>query len=203
MQDVVICLWGRAGIDRAAQGLLGAGGRLAESLGGKSRAVILGPADDALIAAAQAAADTVVVVEDELLGEYHPENFLTALVSVCKRFSPRAVLLGNDSAGQELAPRLAHRLGGSAAGDAVDVKVADGRMLVTRGVYGGKATAVIALPRSPASCVGPRSGDGARRGSRRRAKSSGFDWDWCPMLASRSYRATSKPRRERDWKMPG
>jgi len=149
VQDVVICLWGRAGIDRAAQGLLGAGGRLAESLGGKSRAVILGPADDTLIAAAQAAADSVVVVEDELLAEYHPENFLTALVSVCKRFSPRAVLLGNDSAGQELAPRLAHRLGGSAAGDAVDVKVADGRMLVTRGVYGGKATAVIALPRSP------------------------------------------------------
>ena len=149
VQDVVIFLWGRAGIDRAAQGLLGAGGRLAESLGGKSRAVMLGPADDALICAAQAAADAVVVVEDELLGEYHPENFLSALVSFCKRYSPRAVLLGNDAAGQELAPRLAHRLGGSAAGDAVDVKVADGRVLVTRGVYGGKATAVIALARSP------------------------------------------------------
>ena len=150
MQDVVICLWGHAGIDRAAKGLFGVGRRLAENLGGKSRALVLGPADDALISAAQAAADAVVVVEDELLGEYHPENYLSALVSLCKKFSPRAVLLGNDAAGQELTPRLAHRLGGSAAGDAVDVKIADGRVLVTRGVYGGKATAVIALPRSPA-----------------------------------------------------
>ena len=129
-------------IDRAAQGLLGAGRRLAESLGGESRAVILGPADEALIAAALAAADAVVVVEDELLGEYHPENYLAALVAVCKRLSPRAVLLSNDTPGQELAPRLAHRLGGSAAGDAVNVAVVHGRLHVRRGVYGGKANAV-------------------------------------------------------------
>jgi electron transfer flavoprotein alpha subunit len=59
------------------------------------------------------------------------------------------VLLGNDTFSQELAPRLAHRLGGSAAGDAVEVSVTDGKLQVTRGVYGGKATAVIALARSP------------------------------------------------------
>ncbi len=55
------------------------------------------------------------------------------------------VLLGNDTYGQELAPRLAHRLGGSAAGDAVDITASAGQLRVTRGVYGGKATAVIAL----------------------------------------------------------
>ncbi len=149
MQDVVTFLWGRAGIDRAAQGLLGAGRRLAESLGGKLRAAVLGPADDSLIAAVQSVADTTVVAEDELLGEYHPENYLAALVAVCKQLSPRAVLLANDSASQELAPRLAHRLGGSAAGDAVQVTIENDKLHVTRGVYGGKATAVIALARSP------------------------------------------------------
>jgi electron transfer flavoprotein alpha subunit len=89
------------------------------------------------------------VIEDELLGEYNPEEFLSALTAVCKKLAPQAVLLGNDTYSQELAPRLAHRLGGSAAGDAVDVAVADGQLRVTRGVYGGKATAVIALARSP------------------------------------------------------
>ncbi|HET6327781.1 MAG TPA: electron transfer flavoprotein subunit alpha/FixB family protein [Planctomycetaceae bacterium] len=149
MADVITLVWGPAGVDRAAQGLLGAGRRLAESLGGKLRAAVLGATDDASIAAIQSVADTVLVVEDEVLGEYQPENYLTALVAVCKKLSPSAVLLGNDTASQELAARLAHRLGGSAAGDAVDVSVADGRLQVTRGVYGGKATAKIALARSP------------------------------------------------------
>ena len=48
MPDVVTYLWGRAGVDRATQGLLGAGRRLADGSGGKLRAVVLGPADDRL-----------------------------------------------------------------------------------------------------------------------------------------------------------
>ncbi len=150
MSDVISFVWGQAGVDRAAQGLLGAGRRLAESLNGKLRVAVPGPTDDSVISALQTMADTVLVVEDELLAEYHTENYLAALVAICKKLSPRAVLLGNDTFSQELAPRLAHRLGGSAAGDAVDVAVVDGRVHVTRGVYGGKATAVIALARSPA-----------------------------------------------------
>jgi electron transfer flavoprotein alpha subunit len=147
--DVVTCLWGRGGIDRAALGVLGAGRRLADGLEGKLRAVVLGAADESLARAAQAAADTVTLVEDELLGQYNPEDFVAALTAVCEKMAPQAVLLGNDSYSQELAPRLAHRLGGSAAGDAVNVAVSDGKLQVTRGVYGGKATAVIALARSP------------------------------------------------------
>ncbi len=149
MSDVVTCLWGRAGWDRAAQGLLGAGRRLADELGGKLRTIVLGPADEALVTAAQAVADSVVIAEDETLAEYNPESYLAALTAACQKFAPRAVLLGNDAYGQELAPRLAHRLGGSAAGDAVELSVADGQLRVTRGVYGGKATAVIALMKSP------------------------------------------------------
>ncbi len=149
MSDVLAFVWGAAGVDRAAQGLMGAGRRLADSLQGKLRVAVLGTTDESAVNALRAAADTVLVVEDELLGEHNAENYLAALVAVCKRLSPRAVLLGNDTPGQELAPRLAHRLGGSAAGDAVDVAISEGRLRVTRGVYGGKATAVIALARSP------------------------------------------------------
>jgi electron transfer flavoprotein alpha subunit len=149
VSDVITFVWGHAGVDRATQGLLGAGRRLADSLKGELRVAVLGSTDDPAVSAIQKVADTVLVVEDELLGEYHPENYLAALVAVCKRGSPSTVLLGNDTFSQELAPRLAHRLGGSAAGDAVDVAVVDGRLHVTRGVYGGKATAVIALARSP------------------------------------------------------
>ncbi len=149
MQDVVCCLWARAGWDRAAQGVLGAGRRLADALGGKLRAVVLGTADDALNSHAAAVADTVVVADHELLAEYNPETYLAALATLAKQLSPQAVLLGNDSYSQELAPRLAHRLSGSSASDAVDVSADGGQLRITRGVYGGKATAVIALERSP------------------------------------------------------
>ncbi len=150
MQDVVCCLWGRAGLDRAAQGILGAGHRLAESLGGKLRAVLVGAADEALIAGARAVTDAVVVADHALLADYNPETYLTALASICKQLAPQVVLLGNDTYGQEIAARLAHRLGGSAAGDAVAVHAEGGKVRVTRGVYGGKATAVIELEHMPA-----------------------------------------------------
>ncbi|HVU89588.1 MAG TPA: electron transfer flavoprotein subunit alpha/FixB family protein [Pirellulales bacterium] len=149
MPDVIACLWGRAGLDRAAQGLLGAGRRLADGLSGKLRAVVVGSIDPSAIAAVQTAADSVVLVEDDLLAEYNPENYLAALTAACQKLAPQAVLLGNDSYSQELTARLAHRLGGSAAGDAVEITSADGQLRVTRGVYGGKATAVIALAKSP------------------------------------------------------
>jgi electron transfer flavoprotein alpha subunit len=147
--DVVCTLMGRAGFDRAAQGILGAGRRLADTLGGRLRAVVLGPADDALVAGAAAVADTVAAADHAQLAEYNPETFLDALVALCKPLQPAAVLLGNDTYSQELAPRLAHRLGGCAASDAVGITAEGGKLRVTRGVYGGKATAVIALERAP------------------------------------------------------
>jgi electron transfer flavoprotein alpha subunit len=136
-------------LDRAAQGVLGAGRRLADSLGGKLRAVIVGPADGALLAGSQAVADTVIAADHPLLAQYNPETYLAALTSVIKPLVPQAVLLGNDTYSQEIAARLAHRLGGSAAGDAVAVHAEGGKLRVTRGVYGGKATAVIELEKAP------------------------------------------------------
>ncbi len=171
MNDVVCCLLGSAGFDRAAQGVLGAGRRLADSLGGKLRAIVMGPAEDALTSGAAAVADVVVVAADPALAEYNPETCLTALAELVKQAEPKAVLLGNDTYSQELAARLAHRLGGSAAGDAVEVAAEGEQLRVTRGVYGGKATAVIALARSPgvvwvrARAIEPASAEGRSPGT--------------------------------------
>jgi electron transfer flavoprotein alpha subunit len=111
--------------------------------------VIVGPADSSLISGSQAVADTVITADHPQLAQYNPEAYLAALTSVIKPLAPQAVLLGNDTYGQEIAARLAHRLGGSAAGDAVAVHAEGGKLRVTRGVYGGKATAVIELEKSP------------------------------------------------------
>jgi electron transfer flavoprotein alpha subunit len=147
MSNVVITLFAAAGFDRAAQGIAGAGRRLAEQLGGQLHAVIYGAPDAAMLSAAGAVADAVTVAEQ---AEYQPEACLSALTQICWELAPRAVLLGNDTYSQELAPRLAYRLGGSAVGDGVAMNVSDGALRVQRAVYGGKAIATVELKRSPA-----------------------------------------------------
>jgi electron transfer flavoprotein alpha subunit len=60
------------------------------------------------------------------------------------------VLFGNDTYSQELTPRLAHRLQGTAVGDVTALVLNDNSLRVTRQVYGGKAQAVIEIKRAPA-----------------------------------------------------
>lgn len=150
MSDVLIILFAGGGYDKAAQGLAGAGRRLAEELGGRLLAVVVGAGGDSLAAELARMADAVTVADQAELAEYQPETCLAALASLCGEARPRAVLLGNDTYSQEVAPRLAHRLGGSAVGDGVEVRVEGGALRVGRQVYGGKAQAVIELKRSPA-----------------------------------------------------
>ncbi|MFL6332595.1 MAG: electron transfer flavoprotein subunit alpha/FixB family protein [Pyrinomonadaceae bacterium] len=150
MSEVCIILFASAGFDKGAQGLAGAGRRLADELGGGLRALVLGEGAEAVASEAARVADAVVIADQAELREYQPERYLAALAQVCGESRPRAVLLGNDTYSQELTPRLAHRLGGSAAGDGVEVRFEGGALRVGRQVYGGKAHAVLKLKRSPA-----------------------------------------------------
>ena len=147
MNDVVICLVSSAAFDRAAQGLAGCGRRLAEELGSQLKAIALSPQSETIAQDAAQVVDEVIVVDQV---EYQPEAALSALAHVCRQLSPGAVLFGNDTYSQEITPRLAHRLGGSAVGDVVEVTVHGEALRVARQVYGGKAQAVIELKRTPA-----------------------------------------------------
>ncbi len=150
MSNVVIALFSAARYDRAAQGLAGAGRRLADQLGGRLHAVVVGAPNADLNTALASVADAVVSADQAELAEYQPEACLAALVELCKPIAPAAVLMSNDTYSQELAPRLAHRLGGSAVGDGVELSAEGGAVRVKRSVYGGKAVATIQLKRSPA-----------------------------------------------------
>lgn len=150
MNDVVICLFAAAGFDKAAQGLAGAGRRLADELGGQLRAVVVGSGADALASEVSKIAEAVTIADQTELLEYQPETCLSALTHLCRELGPRAVLLANDTYSQEIAPRLAYRLGGSAVGDGVEVRVEGDGLRVSRQVYGGKAQALIQLKRTPA-----------------------------------------------------
>lgn len=150
MSDVIICLFSGSGYDRVAQGVAGAGRRLADQLGARLHAVIVGAHDPELNIRIASVADAVISADQKELAEYQPELHLNAITQICHEIGPRAVLFGNDTYSQELTPRLAHRLGGAAAGDCLDLTAQDGAIRIKRSVYGGKAVATIELKRSPA-----------------------------------------------------
>ncbi len=147
---VVSCVFGWTEIDRATLGVLGAGQRLAQELAGQHAVLIVGSPSELLLSDVAKFADCVHIAEHPLLASYHSETTLTALADVCRQLNPQAVLLGNETYCQELVPRLAHRLGGSAAGDALSLSGQGETVLIARPVYGGKAQATLALRRSPA-----------------------------------------------------
>src|SRR3989442_1729149 len=146
MNDVVICLFAQVRFDKAALGLVGAGRRLADDLGSQLYAVVLGSGANTLAPEFARVVDRVVIADQV---EYEPETCLSAVMHLCSELSPRAVLLANDTYSQEIAPRLAYRLGGSAVGDGVEVRVEGETLRVGRQVYGGKAQAVIEPKRMP------------------------------------------------------
>src|SRR5260370_27164589 len=141
MNDVVICLFASAGFDKAAQGIAGAGRRSADELGGRLRAVVIGAGADTLALEVARFCDTVIVADQPELAEYQPETCLSALARLCADLSPRAVLLAGDTYSQEIAPRLAYRLGGSPVGDGLQSRGEGGALRVSRPGYGGKRRA--------------------------------------------------------------
>ena len=150
MNDIVVCLFASFGYDKAAQGLTGEGRRLADLAGEALRVIIVGSGADALAAEVAAVADVALLADQPELADYQPELYLAALTELCRQRPARVVLLGSDTYSQEIAPRLAHRLGGSAVGDGSAVKLNGEAVRVTRQVYGGKAQAVVELKRAPA-----------------------------------------------------
>jgi electron transfer flavoprotein alpha subunit len=150
MQDIVCCLFASSGFDKGVQGLLGAARRLADELSSALRVIVIGTGAEAITSELAAIANFVIVADAPELAEYQPEIYLNVLTQLCRELSPRGILLSNDTNSQEIAPRLAHRLGGSAVGDGIGLQMQGDKLRVKRQVYGGKAQAIIELQRYPA-----------------------------------------------------
>ena len=150
MSDVILVLFGEYGLDRAAQGVAGAGQSLQRQGGGGLQAIVVGAPAAGMVDGLAALVDRVVVAAQPELAQYQPEASLEALVQILAPRAPGVVLLGNDIYSQEVTPRLAHRLGGSSLADAIAVSLEGGAVRATRSAYGGKALAKYELKRSPA-----------------------------------------------------
>jgi electron transfer flavoprotein alpha subunit len=129
--------------------LLAAARRLAAATGGQVVAVVLS-ADGTRYAAALGAADRIVLIDDPLLADYAPESFVAAVREVVAAEQPAAVLIGATSIGWDLAPLLAARLDLPLVTGCKAIQAEGGKLRVTASFCGGKMTAQVLVPASPA-----------------------------------------------------
>jgi electron transfer flavoprotein alpha subunit len=129
--------------------LLAAARPLCAATGGE--VVVLVPGQDGSRFAPQlSAADRIVVIDDPQLAAYSPEPHLAVLQAIVAAESPRAVLVGATSIGWDLAPSLAARLDAPMVVGCKAVQAEGGGLDVTAAFCGGKMTAEIEVPGSPA-----------------------------------------------------
>jgi electron transfer flavoprotein alpha subunit len=118
--------------------------RLAGPLAASVTTVVIGPGSEALAAELTAqGADRVVVFDDPAFGSYATESYARALAQATSEAKPSVVLVPFTAMGKDLAPRVAAKIGAGLVSDCVALEVKDGRLIVRRPMYAGKAYATV------------------------------------------------------------
>ena len=129
--------------------LLGEGRKVADKLGVKLTALLLGDNVEALATKlAEHGADEVLVAEDKLLEHYTTEGYTKVICDLANEKKPGIIFVGATFIGRDLGPRIAARLSTGLTADctSIDVEVENGDLLATRPAFGGNLMATIACP---------------------------------------------------------
>lgn len=132
-------------IQNVAFELLGKASELAEGIGEKVTAILLGDKVEGLSQELIAAgADKVIVVEHEYLKDYTTEPYAQAITYILNERKPEIVLIGATTIGRDLGPRLSARLRTGLTADCTSLEIdGDRNLLMTRPAFGGNLMATI------------------------------------------------------------
>ena len=131
--------------------LLGLARRLSRDSGGRVWAATLEASDASCIGEIGGrGADRVFCIAEPNTGAYDVERWLPGIGTILKDHGRAHVLVGHSALGAELGPRLALRLGGAVATACERVEFRDGKLVVLRPCFGGKAREAITLHTCPA-----------------------------------------------------
>lgn len=122
--------------------LLGAARHLAAALGGQVEVALLGPRD---LASQLGSANLVVSMDHPALAEYLPDAWEQALLTVLDQRPPRLVLMSTATTGLDLGAAVAVRWQAPLAAYVTRLDVADGAIVSTSQVLGGKVLAELEL----------------------------------------------------------
>ena len=129
--------------------LLGEGRKIADKLGVKLTALLIGDNIKGLADnLGRHGADEVLVVENELLKHYTTDGYTKVICDLANERKPGILFIGATFIGRDLGPRVAARLSTGLTADCtvLDVEVEKGDLLATRPAFGGNLMATIACP---------------------------------------------------------
>ncbi|SFC43200.1 electron transfer flavoprotein subunit alpha/FixB family protein [Clostridium uliginosum] len=129
--------------------LLGEGRKIADKLGVKLTALLLGNNIQGLSKTlAEHGADEVLVADDKNLEHYTTDAYTKVICDLANDRKPGILFIGATFIGRDLGPRVAARLSTGLTADctSLDVEVAEGALLATRPAFGGNLMATIACP---------------------------------------------------------
>ena len=116
--------------------LLGKGRELADKLGVKLAAVLMGEGVEGLAAKLfEAGADKVHLIEDAQLKVFRGKAYRHAFVELIKECSPQIVIFGATHMGRDLAPAVASALRCGLTADCTDLQIADFEDKKTKEVF--------------------------------------------------------------------
>ena len=130
---------------------LAAGQQIADALGTDVSVAVLGSNDSgpAVDSLAQELAGNqvsrVLALQHELLGDYTPDGYASALRQLIEKVSPHLVLFPHTYQVRDFGPKLATSLGRPFLSDAIAVRVEEGELVFVRQLFQGKMNADVAL----------------------------------------------------------
>lgn len=128
--------------------LLGKGRKIADELGVKLIAVVLGNnVDKHSKLLIEFGADKVLVMNHKSLELYSTEPYTQGMVQALESEKPEIVLFGATSIGRDLAPRVSARIQTGLTADCTSLDISEDRtLLMTRPAFGGNIMATIICP---------------------------------------------------------
>ncbi|NGT55300.1 electron transfer flavoprotein subunit alpha/FixB family protein [Clostridium perfringens] len=129
--------------------LLGEGRKIADKLGLKLTALLIGNKVQNLVEdLSRHGADEVLVVDAPELEHYTTDGYTKAICELANAKKPNIIFIGATFIGRDLGPRVAARLETGLTADctSLDVDVESGDLLATRPAFGGNLMATIVCP---------------------------------------------------------
>ncbi|MGH4126262.1 MAG: electron transfer flavoprotein subunit alpha/FixB family protein [Clostridium sp.] len=126
--------------------LLGKGREIADKLGEKLTAVLLGNKTDDMVKELVAyGADKVIVADHPLLGHFTTDAYAKVICDLANDRKPEIIFIGASYLGRDLGPRVSARLSTGLTADctSLDIDAENNNLLMTRPAFGGNLMATI------------------------------------------------------------
>lgn len=122
------------------------GRRLADALGADLTAVVLGSGIESLAAELEKyGPDKILLADDPALADYTTDAYTNVIADLSQTVDPALIVLGASAQGKDLSARLAARLDAGLAMDCTAIRLDDGKLTITRPMFGGKIFADVEI----------------------------------------------------------